>query len=58
LPEAWKAARPLLRAGGRLVYFAGRTPEPSEIPADAVLERVVKNPVLESAGSLVIMAGQ
>lgn len=58
LAEAWKAARPLLRAGGRLVYFAGTTPEPSEIPADAVLERVVTTPVLESAGSLVIMARQ
>ena len=58
LAEAWEAARPLLRPMGRLVYFAGRTPAPSEIPADAVLERVLTTPVLESAGPLVIMARQ
>ena len=58
LREAWKAARPLLRHRGRLVYFAGKTPEPGEIPDDAVLERVVATPVLESAGPLVIMTRQ
>ncbi|MGH9391872.1 MAG: 16S rRNA (guanine(527)-N(7))-methyltransferase RsmG, partial [Vicinamibacteria bacterium] len=58
LAEAWEAARPLLRPMGRLVYFAGKAPAPSEIPADAVLERLLTTPVLESAGPLVIMTRQ
>jgi len=58
LPRAWAAARPLLRPGGRLVYFAGRPPQPGEVPPDAVLEGVLATPVLESAGPLVIMARQ
>lgn len=58
LPRAWNVARRLLRPGGRLVYFAGAgLPEP-EIPAGAVLEAVVRTPVLESGGALVIMARQ
>lgn len=58
LPEVWKTARKLLRPGGRLVYFAGRAPEPAEIPGDAVLDDVLETPVLASAGPLVIMTRQ
>jgi 16S rRNA (guanine527-N7)-methyltransferase len=55
LPEAWSAAMPRLRTGGRLVYFAGaRAPTPA-LPAGAVSVRSVETPVLESAGSLIIM---
>ena len=58
LPRAWTSARPLLRQGGRLVYFAGRGPDVAEIPPDAVLQDVLSTPLLESAGPLVIMARQ
>jgi 16S rRNA (guanine527-N7)-methyltransferase len=56
--QAWAAARALLRPAGRLVYFAGAgTPDP-ELPPDATLEAIVRTPVLESSGPLVIMARQ
>lgn len=56
LSQAWRVALPLLRPGGRLVYFAG-----SSIGVPALLRgasdvRVLEAPVLESAGSLIIMA--
>ena len=55
LLESWALARPLLRVGGRLVYFAG---ERSEIPEvqDAASVWVRSSTVLESGGPLVIMA--
>jgi 16S rRNA (guanine527-N7)-methyltransferase len=56
LRRSWVVARDLLRAGGRLVYFAGREPRPTELPEDAIVQRMVRSPVLESAGPLVIMA--
>ena len=56
LTEAWTLARPLLRPGGRLVYFAGeRTQVPSQVPGASRIETRT-SAVLESAGSLVIMA--
>jgi 16S rRNA (guanine527-N7)-methyltransferase len=58
LGRVWASARPLLRPGGRLVYFAGREPVAVEIPEDAVLVAELAHPVLESAGPLVIMARQ
>lgn len=54
LRESWGLARPLLRPGGRLVYFAGsgsKAPRPPDVREVHLLE----TPVLESAGSLVIM---
>lgn len=56
LPEAWKLARDLLRAGGRLVYFAGEGfRSPSPIPPDASSFRLLQTPVLASSGPLAIM---
>ena len=71
--RAWELAEPLLRPGGRLVYFAGLGEEtknlrerPSSsagarsagIPSNARVLEVLSTPVLESAGPLVIMARQ
>lgn len=61
IEHSWEAAERVLRPRGRLVYFAGR--ELGEggsfrVPEGAVLEAVVRTPVLESAGPLVIMARQ
>lgn len=55
LPRAWELAEPLLRPGGRLVYFAG---EGARIP-DRIAGRtpeISHGPVLERGGPLVIMA--
>lgn len=56
LRDAWRSALPLLRPGGRLVYFAGAHIEvPTPLPGAAtVLE--LDSPVLESTGSLIIMS--
>ena len=58
LDEAWRAARPRLRARGRLVYFAGaattaRVVAPLEGASSA---RLVEAGLLESSGPLIIMA--
>lgn len=56
LPAAWKLAEPLLRAPGRLVYFAGaRATAPFEAPG-ARCVRTLSTPLLERSGPLVIMA--
>ena len=56
LPQAWLLARPLLRPGGRLIYFAGeRTTVPSVVARAASVE-VRSSTVLERAGPLAIMA--
>ena len=58
IDEAWARALGIRRPGGRLVYFAGagsRTPEP---PAGSVIQSVLRTPVLESSGALVIMTRQ
>jgi 16S rRNA (guanine527-N7)-methyltransferase len=58
LDEAWAQARGILRPGGRLVYFAGgETTVPVTPEGSAILE-VLRTPVLESAGALVIMTRQ
>lgn len=55
LPESWALGRPLLRPGGRLVYFAGERSQIPEVPGASRVE--VRSPtVLESGGPLVIMA--
>lgn len=61
LERSWEAAERLLRPRGRLVYFAGRELAEAgtiEVPSGSILESVVRTPVLESAGPLVIMARQ
>lgn len=61
LGRAWSVSERLLRPGGRLLYFAGREFDVGravDVPVGAVLEAVVRTPVLESAGPLVIMARQ
>jgi 16S rRNA (guanine527-N7)-methyltransferase len=61
LQRSWEVAERVLGPGGRLVYFGGRElgEEGSiDLPAGAVLEAVIRTPVLESAGPLVIMARQ
>ena len=55
LPEAWRAAAPRLRAGGRLVYFAGAGASPPETPSDVSATEVLESPLLESSGPLFIM---
>jgi 16S rRNA (guanine527-N7)-methyltransferase len=57
LDEAWAQARGILRPGGRLVYYAGETTAPAAPEGSAILE-VLRTPVLESSGALVIMARQ
>jgi 16S rRNA (guanine527-N7)-methyltransferase len=58
LPLAWSVARGILRPGGRLIYFAGAELGDPAVPDGAALEAVVRTPVLESAGPLVIMTRQ
>jgi 16S rRNA (guanine527-N7)-methyltransferase len=61
LERAWEAAVRVLRPSGRLVYFGGQEMGVAGsvvVPPGAVLEAVVRTPVLESAGPLVIMARQ
>jgi 16S rRNA (guanine527-N7)-methyltransferase len=55
MPDAWRAAAPRLRAGGRLVYFAGAGAVPPELPSDAAAVEVLESPLLESSGPLFIM---
>jgi 16S rRNA (guanine527-N7)-methyltransferase len=50
--RAWQVAKPLLAAGGRLVYFAGEGA--LQAPTDAAIVSTRPSP-LESAGPLVIM---
>jgi 16S rRNA (guanine527-N7)-methyltransferase len=58
ISDCWALASPLLRAGGRLVYFAGHRADPGfNVPAGVRIE-VRETPVLESAGPLVIMTQQ
>ncbi len=60
--ESWRLAEPLLRPGGRLIYFAGRGSVPRggageegfPCPEGARID-LVPAPGLESAGPLVIM---
>ncbi len=58
LPAAWAVARHILRPAGRLVYFAGAHAPDPQVPPGAHLEAVVRTPVLESGGALVIMTRQ
>jgi 16S rRNA (guanine527-N7)-methyltransferase len=54
---AWAVADPLLRPGGRLVYFAGERFDQAELPDDAV-SSLVTTSALARSGPLVIMSRQ
>lgn len=58
LAQTWALARPILRPGGRLVFFAGRTLDPAGIPENGAIEAVLETSLLESSGPLVIMTRQ
>lgn len=58
LPEAWRLAEPVLRPGGRLVYFAGRGARGPFRAHGARCMSTVNTPVLEGSGPLVIMGRQ
>lgn len=55
LRDSWRLARPLLRARGRLVYFAGGRFDRTQLPKSGARARIVSSPGLASAGPLVIM---
>lgn len=58
LERSWELARPLLRRGGRLVYFAGSGfRPPPDMPAVAEI-RLVRAEMLASSGPLVIITHQ
>lgn len=52
--EAWRLAEPLLRPGGRLIYFAGQGGTVADVPGTR--SRSLGTAVLERSGPLVIMA--
>jgi len=55
LEGSWAAARPLLKPGGRLVYFAGLSVEvPEDLPGASDL-RTQAGEMLDSSGPLVII---
>lgn len=58
LPVVWRLAEPLLRAGGRLVYFAGRGANGPFLAAGARCLSRVDAPVLAGSGPLIIMGRQ
>ena len=58
LDHAWAQAGGVLRPGGRLVYFAGAATTIPTAPEGAVIVDVLRTPVLESSGALVIMTRQ
>jgi len=56
--RSWKLARPLLRPGGRLVYFAGASLDLGVIAKIAPIVRILQEPGLDSTGALVIIGDQ
>jgi 16S rRNA (guanine527-N7)-methyltransferase len=54
---SWTAAERLLRPGGRLLYWAGVSFDPSDLPEGARLVGL-GDPALESGGPIAIMARQ
>jgi 16S rRNA (guanine527-N7)-methyltransferase len=57
LQRCWEVAAPLLRPGGRLIYFGGRRfREPEEVTHPERPARISLDPSVENAGPLVIMA--
>jgi len=58
IERSMASARPVLRAGGRLVYFAGRGFDPADHPEILDELRILDDPDLESSGPLVIIGRQ
>jgi 16S rRNA (guanine527-N7)-methyltransferase len=58
LEDAWRLALPLLRRGGRLVYFAGQGSRPASEGHGSSATELRPSPLLESSGPLVIMGRQ
>ncbi|HEX9123012.1 MAG TPA: 16S rRNA (guanine(527)-N(7))-methyltransferase RsmG [Actinomycetota bacterium] len=58
LGRTWHLAAPLLRSGGRLVYFAGEGSAVELEAGDVATVSLLRSPVLESSGPLVIMSRQ
>jgi 16S rRNA (guanine527-N7)-methyltransferase len=52
--RSWELARPLLRKGGRLAYFAGQTFDPDRVAPDIPVIRILETP-LDSGGPVVII---
>ena len=55
--RSWSVADGLLRSGGGLAYWAGRSYDASDVPSGARVEHVGE-PALESGGPIVIMTRQ
>jgi 16S rRNA (guanine527-N7)-methyltransferase len=55
--RAWAVARDLMRSGGALIYWAGKSFGADDVPADARM-RVAGEATLESGGPIVIMTRQ
>jgi 16S rRNA (guanine527-N7)-methyltransferase len=55
LPQAWSVSRPLLRPGGRLVYFMGGGSETPAVLEGASRVDVLRTPLLACSGPLTIM---
>ena len=55
LKRSWELAGPLLREGGRLVYFAGHSAEPPSHLAGARSISRLETPVLATSGPLIII---
>jgi 16S rRNA (guanine527-N7)-methyltransferase len=55
LARSWELARPLLRPGGRLVYFSGPLEDPPPVPARAASVEVGATRWVDSPGPLVMI---
>ncbi|MGH2641098.1 MAG: 16S rRNA (guanine(527)-N(7))-methyltransferase RsmG [Actinomycetota bacterium] len=55
--RTWSAARRLLHQDGSLIYWAGSTFRPDQVPQDARIT-AIGTPTLESGGPIVIMTRQ
>ena len=55
LARSWALARPLLRPGGRLIYFSGPVEEPPPVPPDGGSIELVEGRWVDSSGPLVMI---
>ncbi|MFN2544392.1 MAG: 16S rRNA (guanine(527)-N(7))-methyltransferase RsmG [Actinomycetota bacterium] len=58
LARSWGLAAPLLTPRGRLVYFAGGNQPEDELAAFGSNARIIREPLLDSSGPLVIIGKQ
>lgn len=56
-PAAWEFCEPLLKPGGRLIYWAGASFDPADVPPGVSAE-LFRTPALARSGALAIMARQ